>query len=354
MASHTSTTQTPDDQAMVFRSAFFEDVDAILEVKDLSVAFLLADGDLQAVNHMNFALPAGKITGLVGESGSGKSTFVNAVLNMVSNPGKITGGEINYGGRDVLKLDKDSLRKFRWDQVSMVFQAAQNCLNPSMTIQEQFTETIFAHHKNMSQDEIEALSADLMHQVRLDPDRVLDSHPHQLSGGMKQRVMIAFAQLLSPPIIMLDEPTTALDVITQDHIFGLLREMHVDTHNTMLLSTHDIAIVAKICDYLAVMYGGSIVEMGDIFTMFERPAHPYTKMLIQAAPSLIGELQERVAIPGSAPDMLQEHQGCIFKDRCPYAVKKCQVQSPAFEKHDHEHYVACFRASDVQSEAIHG
>lgn len=323
-----------------------------LQIKDLCVDFLLPGGDLQAVYHLNFELPAHKITGLVGESGSGKTTLTSAILKTVSNPGKITQGEILFEGKDILKLSTEKLREFRWHDIAMVFQAAQNCLNPSMTIQEQFIETYMAHQKNSSTKEIISLSRQLLKRVKLDADRVLKAYPHELSGGMKQRVMIAFAQILNPPILLLDEPTTALDVITQDYIFTLLQQMHEETHKTMLLSTHDIAVVAKICDYMAVMYGGCIVEMADIFTMFEKTAHPYTQMLIQAAPSLVGDLQQRNAIPGAPPNLMEERKGCIFAQRCPFAEERCQNESPSMSLLEKEHLVACHKAEEVRGRGM--
>lgn len=324
--------------------------ESILKTEDLCVDFLLPGGDLHAVYHVDFELPAHKITGLVGESGSGKTTLTSAILKTVSNPGKITQGKIFFQDKNILDLSDEELRQFRWSDVAMVFQAAQNCLNPSMTIQEQFTETMMAHKKNVSTKEAAEISKKLLHQVKLEPERILRSYPHELSGGMKQRVMIAFAQLLSPPILLLDEPTTALDVITQDYIFTLLKQLHKSTNMTMLLSTHDIAVVAKICDYMAVMYGGSIIEMGNIFTIFERPAHPYTQMLIKAAPSLIGDLQQRDAIPGAPPNLMQERRGCVFFARCPYAEDKCMAEEPTLSLLEDEHLVACHRAH-AQKEA---
>lgn len=320
-----------------------EEVPAILEVKDLCVDFFLPGGVLRAVNHLNFNLPANRITGLVGESGSGKTTLTSAILRTVSNPGKITQGSILFKDKDILKLTDKELKEFRWKETAMVFQAAQNCLNPSMTIKEQFIETYLAHKKDLRPNEITALSAKFLKDVRLDPERVLKSYPHEMSGGMKQRVMIAFARILEPAVLLLDEPTTALDVITQDYIFNILLGIHESTKMTMLLSTHDIAVVAKTCDYMAVMYGGTIVEMGDIYEMFEFPGHPYTKMLIQAAPSLTGDLKERVAIPGTPPDLMEKRKGCIFGKRCPLCDEECRQTEPEAVTVSAGHTVACHK-----------
>ncbi len=321
-----------------------QETPAILEIRDLCVDFFLPGGVLRAVNHLNFNLPANRITGLVGESGSGKTTLTSAILRTVSNPGKITQGSILFENKDILKLTDKELKDFRWRETAMVFQAAQNCLNPSMTIKEQFTETYLAHKKDLRADEIAVLSAKLLKEVRLDAERVLKSYPHEMSGGMKQRVMIAFARILEPAVLLLDEPTTALDVITQDYIFNILLGIHESTKMTMLLSTHDIAVVAKTCDFMAVMYGGTIVEMGDIYEMFEFPRHPYTKLLIKAAPSLAGDLKERAAIPGTPPDLMEKRKGCIFAKRCPLCEEVCRQVEPEAVTVSAGHTVACHRA----------
>ncbi|WMJ88638.1 ABC transporter ATP-binding protein [Anaerocolumna sp. MB42-C2] len=330
-------------QDKLFENGRPEEMTSILEIRDLCVDFFLPNGVLRAVNYLNFDLPGGKITGLVGESGSGKTTLTSAVLRTVSNPGKITQGHIMYEGKDILAFSDKDLKNYRWQKAAMVFQAAQNCLNPSMTIKEQFIETYLAHKKDLSVSEITVLSEKLLKGVRLDAERVLRSYPHEMSGGMKQRVMIAFAQILEPAILFLDEPTTALDVITQDYIFDILQTIHEKTHMTMLLSTHDIAVVAKTCDYMAVMYGGCIVEMGNIFDIFESPSHPYTKLLIKAAPSLVGELKERTAIPGTAPDLMKKREGCIFGNRCPLCGEECRQTEPKTVTVSQGHTVACHK-----------
>lgn len=321
-----------------------QDIESILKIRDLCVDYFLPNGMLRAVNNVNLDVPAGKITGLIGESGSGKTTLTSAILRTVSNPGRITNGSILFDGKDIVSLSDKELREYRWRDVAMVFQAAQNSLNPTMTIQEQFIETYLAHKKDMTDKEIIDHVKKLLRAVRLDADRVLKSYPHEMSGGMKQRIMIAFAQLLEPEILFLDEPTTALDVITQDYIFKILKELHQVKGTTMVLSTHDIAVVATLCDYMVVMYGGNIVEFGNIFEMFEEPSHPYTQLLIQAAPSLVGEVKERIAIPGTAPDLIQERKGCIFADRCPIAGDICREIEPETRAITEEHTVACHKA----------
>ncbi|MEG1797317.1 MAG: ABC transporter ATP-binding protein, partial [Clostridium sp.] len=272
--------------------------DNLIEVRNLTIEFPLRNGTLRAVNNVNFDIPKGKITALVGESGSGKSTMAMALLKVVSSPGLIKNGSVFFKGNDVLKFNKNELINYKWANVSMVFQAAQNALNPVMLIKDQIIETAKAHNKDMRESEILKKATELMEFVRLEPDRVLNAYPHELSGGMKQRVMIAFSLLLDPDLVILDEPTTALDVITQDYIFDILIQIHKKLNITMLLLTHDIGVVAKVADRIGVMYAGNVVEVGDVFTILKNPSHPYTANLINAAPSLIDDFKSKKAIVG--------------------------------------------------------
>lgn len=315
--------------------------DNIVEVRDLSIEFPLRYGTLHVVNNVNFDIPRGKITALVGESGSGKSTMAMAILNVVSNPGLIKNGSVYFNGEDVLKYDKNQLMKYKWNKVSMVFQAAQNALNPVMLIKDQIIETVEAHDKNMKEEDILKKASELLDFVRLEPERVLNAYPHELSGGMKQRVMIAFSLLLDPELIILDEPTTALDVITQDYIFDILMQIHKKMGTTMLLLTHDIGVVAKVADRVGVMYAGKLVEAGDVYTMFERAIHPYTINLINAAPSLVDELKEKAPIFGTPPNLFNIPEGCAFVSRCSSAKPICANKQPQFVDLSGGHIAAC-------------
>lgn len=317
--------------------------DNLLEIRGLSVEFPLFNGTIHAVNHVDFTVPRYSVTALVGESGSGKSTMASAILNMVSTPGRITEGEILVNGKDILAMDKKQLRTYKWDTVAMVFQAAQNSLNPLFTIREQMLETIRVHRENITAEEAEKLCVKLLEYVRLDAARVLGCYPHELSGGMKQRVMIAFSMLLSPQMIILDEPSTALDVITQDYIFDILAKIHEEMNLTMLLLTHDIAIVAKVAERMCVMYAGDIAESGDVYTIFQHPSHPYTKELIGAAPSLLGGLEERTGSDGSPPDLIHLPQGCAFYPRCKTPLPQCQTQKPPCVDLGNGHCIKCHR-----------
>jgi peptide/nickel transport system ATP-binding protein len=315
--------------------------DNIIEVRNLCIEFPLKKGTLHAVQHVNFDIPRGEITALVGESGSGKSTLASGILNVVSTPGRIAEGQVFYNGDNVLNYNKEQLVKYRWKEVSMVFQAAQNALNPVMTIKDQMIETAKAHEPEMSEKKIIDKASELLEFVRLEPQRVLNSHPHELSGGMKQRVMIAFSLLLDPQLVILDEPTTALDVITQDYIFDILDQIHKEMKVTMLLLTHDMGVVAKVADRIGVMYAGNIVEVGDVYTIFESPSHPYTNNLIHSAPSLVGEIKEKKSLIGAPPDLFQLPAGCPFFNRCDRAINICDKAKPKSIKQQCGNIVAC-------------
>lgn len=313
----------------------------IIEVRDLTVEFKKPRGSLLAVNHVDFDLREGSVTALVGESGSGKTTLAFTMLNIVNTTGRILSGTVTYNGTDVLKLKGEQLRRYRWKEISMIFQSAQSSLNPLMTIQQHFWETYLAHEADADEQKVIPRFRRLLEDVMLDPDRVLRLYPHELSGGMKQRVMIAFSMLLSPRVIILDEPTTALDVITQDYIFSILDKIHTETGVSMLLLTHDIGVVAKVADRIAVMYAGRIVEVGDIFTVFKHTAHPYAKALITTAPSLLDTDKDKEPIKGSPPDLIDLPTGCAFHPRCSYATEVCREKCPGLVRVGEDHYVAC-------------
>ena len=313
----------------------------IIEIKNLKIEFPLSFGTLHAVNNVDFNIPKGKITAVVGESGSGKTTMAMGIMKVASAPGIIKEGSVMFGKDDVLKYNNNQLMNYKWAKVSMVFQAAQNALNPVMLIKEQIIETAKAHNKNAKEEDILKKAKELMEFVRLEPERVLNAYPHELSGGMKQRVMIAFSLLLDPELVILDEPTTALDVITQDYIFDLLLQIHKKLNITMLLLTHDIGVVAKVADAVGVMYAGNMVEVGDVETIFKKPSHPYTANLINAAPSLIDDFKNKKTIIGVPPDLFNEPIGCPFRPRCEFATKKCEECRPSITNDGNGHIVAC-------------
>lgn len=314
----------------------------LLEFRDICVDFPIDRGRLRAVDHVTLPLYAGEILGVVGESGSGKTTLASAALNIVSAPGSITNGQVLYQGTDLLQLPPDESRQFNWQNVSMIFQAAQNALNPLLRIRDVFIETVRAHDPAMDQAEILDKAAKLLSHVRLDAERVLKSYPHQLSGGMKQRTIIALSLILDPSVLILDEPTTALDAITQAYIMDILCDIHEELGISMLLNTHDMALVGRISDRIAVMYAGQIVEMGQTDKIFSEPQHPYTAGLLCAMPSLTDDVTQRKAIPGSPPDLVNPPEGCRFHPRCARAqAGTCDCQSPELREVEQGHFVRC-------------
>ncbi len=311
----------------------------LLSVRDLVVEFELERGILRAVNDASLDIYPGEIMALVGESGSGKSTLAFALLNLVPPPGRIARGEVIYDGTNVLAMNGEDLRQYRWREVAMVFQAAQNVMNPVMRVVDHFLDTA-RDHGEKSDGEILAWTEELLEMVRLEPSRVLRSYPHELSGGMRQRVVIALSLLLKPRLLILDEPTTALDVVTQAYIMDILNDIRREMNLTMLLLTHDMSVVAKVADRVGVMYAGHPVEVADIETIFYRSRHPYTVGLINAAPSLVGDLESKRAIPGSPPDLINPPPGCPFMPRCAYATPRCE-EKPALRAIADGHLVAC-------------
>ena len=307
--------------------------DNIVEFKNVYIDYPLKKYTLRAVDNVSLHVKRGKITALVGESGSGKTTLSSSLIRCISEPGLIASGEVIFNGKEqedihVEKLTNQELRKFRWEKVSMVFQAAQSALNPVLTVRNQFYETLNEHGFKLSKEQKEEKCRKLLDFVKLDAERVMDCYPHELSGGMKQRVMIAFSLLLDPELIILDEPTTALDVITQSYIFTLLKEINETMGISMLLMTHDISVVASFADYIAVMYGGRIMEYGTVKDVFKNKTHPYTRGLINATPSILGNIEDVKPIEGNPPNMLDLPSGCVFHNRCEKCQKICEETEP--------------------------
>ena len=329
----------------------------IITVKNLSLQFPLRYGTVQALRNVDIEVPKGKVTALVGESGSGKTTLATALMRLVSYPGEIPNGEIIYQGKDVIKMSKQELHHFRWEEIAMVFQAAQSALNPVMKVRAMILETYLAHKPKTPEKVIIDRITKLLEFVRLEPQRILDSYPHELSGGMKQRVMIAFSLLLEPKILILDEPTTALDVITQDYIFDILARIRKEMDITMLLLTHDISVVAKVSDRIAVMYAGKIVEEGDIFKVFKLRQHPYTEQLMGSVPSLAEDVPSQIDVTSAPLDLFNLPKGCALINRCPYAKPVCQDVMPTPCTLSEDHRVFCHRYNNAQYEKealIHG
>ena len=302
----------------------------ILEVKGLKTQFRTRDGTIKAVNGVSFDLDEGETIGIVGESGSGKSVTALSILRLLSTPpAEIVEGEINFEGRDLLDMDESELRKIRGGQISMIFQDPISSLNPVMRISQQLLEPINLH-LGIKGEAANNLALELMRAVGIsDPERRIRGYPHEFSGGMRQRVMIAIAIAANPKVLIADEPTTALDVTVQAQILDLIGTLRKDLHTAVMLITHDLGVVAGIADRILVMYAGHIVERAPTAELFANPRHPYTLGLLASVPRLddvgVNELQ---TIPGAPPDMLNPPQGCPFQPRCPFAIEKCQIFPP--------------------------
>jgi len=321
--------------------------EVVLSVRNLNVEYRAQRGVVKAVRDVSLDVYKGEILFLVGESGSGKSTLGYAVMNILPSPGYIRSGDIVYyvGGREVhiLKLSQEEQRRFRWKHVAMVFQSALNALNPTLRIWDQLYDTIRAHDHHISREKAFEKAKYLLEMVRLEPERILRSYPHQLSGGQRQRVVIAMALLLDPEILILDEPTTALDILTQKNIIELLKGIREKLGLTMIFITHDLSLAAELADRVAVMYAGKIVELADVYTIFYRPKHPYTYALIKTIPKLSSVEEKLYPIPGSPPDMINLPPGCKFHPRCPYATTRCAREEPRWERVADGHFVLCHR-----------
>jgi len=299
-------------------------MEEILQVKDLSVRFPLRDSDVLAVRGASFSLKQGQTLGLVGESGCGKSVTAFSILNLVAEPGRIESGEILYRGRDIVSMSDEEVRRIRGKEISMIFQEPMSSLNPVFSVGFQISESIMLH-LGLNKKDAKDRSIELLKLVGIpNPEKRFNSYPHEFSGGMRQRVMIAIALSVSPSILIADEPTTALDVTIQAQILDLLMKIQEEKKMSLLLITHDLGIVANIADNVAIMYAGEIVEYGETASIFNNPRHPYTRGLFQAIPK-IGEKGELSTIPGVVPTITAKPQGCVFYPRCSMAAEGCLV-----------------------------
>ncbi|MEU1089477.1 ABC transporter ATP-binding protein [Streptomyces sp. NPDC005576] len=301
----------------------------LLEVRDLHVEFHTRDGVARAVNGVNYSVAEGETLAVLGESGSGKSVTAQAVMGILDMPpGKITGGEVLFKGQDLLKLKKEERRKIRGREMAMIFQDALSSLNPVLTVGDQLGE-MFRVHRGMSRKESRKKSIELMDRVRIPAAKErIGNYPHQFSGGMRQRIMIAMAMALEPALIIADEPTTALDVTVQAQVMELLAELQQEYRMGLILITHDLGVVADVADKIAVMYAGRIVERAPVHEIYKAPAHPYTKGLLQSIPRLDQKGQELYAIKGLPPNLLRIPPGCAFNPRCPMAQDVCRTDEP--------------------------
>jgi peptide/nickel transport system ATP-binding protein len=311
----------------------------VLQVEDLHVYYHTKRGPVKAVDGVSFTLDANSRLGLVGESGSGKSTMALALMRMIKEPGQIESGRIILDGQDVVKLSKEEMRSVRLNQIAMVPQGAMNSLNPVVRVRRQIVDGLQAHNVKMSRKEMDARVDDVLRWVDLDP-AVANMYPHELSGGMKQRVCIAIAISLRPKVIIADEPTSALDVVIQRQVMETIGRVQEELGAAVILIGHDMGLMVQFVNRLAVMYAGKIAELGNVREIFREPLHPYTQLLINSLPRLAdkGELQ---GIPGIAPFLLNPPPGCLFHLRCPKAMDVCKSVTPPFEEIQPDHMVAC-------------
>jgi oligopeptide/dipeptide ABC transporter ATP-binding protein len=308
--------------------------------------FSTRDGDVHAVDDVSFALERGKVLGLAGESGSGKSSIAITLLRLLPANGKILEGSITLDGEDIRSFPEKKLRHdIRWKRVSLISQAAMNALNPVFKVGDQIKEAIRAH-SDMSDVAAKSKVKQLLEEVGISQDRY-SSYPHELSGGMKQRAIIAMALALDPDIVIADEPTTALDVIVQAQILVLLRSLQRAKRMAMILITHDLSLVAEMCDKVAIIYGGQIVEYAPASMIYHNPKHPYTIGLIKAFPNLEGKKQRLISIPGSPPDLVHPPVGCRFAARCAFATSKCTTEPPPHDEVEPEHFARCWYAREM-------
>jgi oligopeptide/dipeptide ABC transporter ATP-binding protein len=302
-------------------------------VEDLHTQFFTSSGVVSAVAGISFEVHRGETVGIVGESGCGKSVTALSLLRLVPEPGRVTGGKIYFGDKDVLKLDADELRDYRGSDVAMIFQDPMSSLNPVLKVGFQIEESMRAHRR-FTQEQARSRVVPLLRQVRIpDPERRERDYPHQFSGGMRQRAMIAMALANEPELVLADEPTTALDVTVQAQILELLRDLNRDLGTAIVLITHNMAVVARLCTRVIVMYAGQIVEQGPVEQIFESPQHPYTWALLRSIPRVDVKTHERLrSIEGIAPDLVHPPGGCRFHPRCPFRVEQCFSEEPPLQE----------------------
>lgn len=314
----------------------------LLNVNNLKTYFFTLSGTVKAVDGVNFVIEKGEAMGLAGESGCGKTTVALSLLRILPPGGKIVGGKILFKNLNIVDLDESDLRnKVRWKGISLIFQGAMNALNPVYRVKDQIIEAIKLHEPHVTKEEAKNRVLKLFEMVGLDPSRI-NSYPHELSGGMKQRAMIAMALACNPELLIADEPSTALDVIVQAQVLQLIKHLKEKLQLSMMLISHDLSIVAETCDKVAIMYAGKIVEYGDVKTLFKEPLHPYAQSLIKAFPNIKEAKTRLISIPGAPPDLINPPTGCRFHPRCSYSMEICRKKEPpVVNVKGNAHYVSC-------------
>ena len=325
----------------------WKDDKTLLEVKDLKTCFFIEEGVVKAVDGLSFILNRGETMALVGESGCGKTATALSIMRLLPPPGRVVGGEINFDGRDLLKLSPKGMREIRGNEIAMIFQDPMTSLNPVLTIGDQMVEMIRLH-KEVSKHEAREMALEMLARVNIpDPHIRFGEYPYQMSGGMRQRVMIAMGLSCDPKLLIADEPTTALDVTTQAQILDLMCELQEEYGMSILFISHDLGVVAEIADHVGVMYASKMVECAPKDDLFRDPKHPYTIGLLKSRPRLDHPGGERLyTIPGIVPDPLDYPTGCKFHPRCPYAAERCKADEPELKEIGEGHMVACWRYHD--------
>ncbi len=328
----------------------------LLEVKNLCIDYHTSAGTVHAVEDVSFTLYKGESIGLVGESGCGKTTVAKSVMRMLAENGEISGGEMLFKGRDIVKMSDKEVRDIRLKEIAMIAQSAMNSLNPVHRVGSQIVEGILAH-SDMSKDQAYARTKEVFDIIGLKEDR-MNAYPHQLSGGMKQRLVIAMALSLNPSLMIADEPTTALDVVVQDRILKQISQINEEFDSSMIFITHDIAVVSEVCDSIIVMYGGKVMEKATTKVFFKAPFHPYSLGLHNASPGILDIDKELISIPGTPPNLMKEQTGCRFKERCPFREDKCLNEEPELREVDDtgNHVIACHfpeRVDEFREKARH-
>ncbi len=313
----------------------------LLDVQNLTTYYFTRRGAVKAAEGVSFGLEKGESLGLAGESGCGKTTIALSLLKILPQGGRIVNGKVIFKGVNIVDLDETEMReKIRWKGISIVFQGAMNALNPVFKIGDQIVEAIKIHEPKVTKREAKERGKKLMEMVGIEPSRI-DNYPHEFSGGMRQRALIAMSLACNPEMLIADEPGTALDVIVQAQVLRLMRELKDRLNLSLIMITHDLSMIAEVCKKIAIMYAGYLLEYGDIVTIFKKPLHPYTQDLIQSFPSIKAAKQEMISIPGTPPDLLNPPPGCRFHPRCKYAMNICKKKVPEMKKIAGDHFVAC-------------
>lgn len=315
----------------------------LLEVKDLVIHYETDDGVVKALNGVNIHIGVGETLGLVGETGAGKTTLAKGIMRLIPNPpGKILGGEVIFEGKDLLKLSTNGMEAIRGRDISMIFQDPMTSLNPVLTVGEQIMEVIENHNTSLSRQEARKWAENMLERVGIPAER-FGEYPHQFSGGMKQRVVIAIALACNPKLLIADEPTTALDVTIQAQVLEMIYKLKSENNTSMILITHDLGVVAQNCDYVAIIYAGEVVEYGTLREIYKDTKHPYTEGLFGSIPSLTSDVKRLQAIDGMMPDPTKLPEGCVFCERCKYAVPECSKNHPGMVTVGGTHQVRCIR-----------